>query len=37
MGRFLGVVTANFVHKPFAHGNEPVYFERTVVSDDLLV
>jgi len=29
------VVTANFVHT-FCARNEPVYFERTVVSDDLL-
>jgi hypothetical protein len=36
MGRFLGVVTANFVHNLLRTGNEPVYFERTVVSDELL-
>jgi hypothetical protein len=36
MGRFLGVVTANFVHNLLRTGTEPVYFERTVVSDELL-
>src|ERR1700742_3455965 len=36
MGRFLGVVTANFVHNLLRTGSEPVYFERTVVSDELL-
>lgn len=36
MGRFLGVVTANFVHNLLRTGAEPVYFERTVVSDELL-
>ncbi len=36
MGRFLGVVTANFVHNLLRTGPEPVYFERTVVSDELL-
>jgi Family of unknown function (DUF6502) len=36
MGRFLGVVTANFVHNLLRAGDEPVYFERTVVSDELL-
>jgi hypothetical protein len=32
----LGVVSANFVHNLLRTGNEPVYFERTVVSDELL-
>jgi len=36
MGRFLGVVTANFVHNLLRTGTEPVYFERTVVSDEPL-
>jgi Family of unknown function (DUF6502) len=36
MGRFLGVVTANFVHNLLRTGSEPVYFERTVVSDEVL-
>src|SRR5262249_1133872 len=34
MGRFLGVVTANFVHNLLRVEPEPIYFERTVVSDD---
>jgi hypothetical protein len=36
MGRFLGVITANFVHNLLRAGTEPVYFERAVVSDELL-
>ncbi len=36
MGRFLAVVTGNFVHNLLRSANEPSYFERTVVSDDLL-
>ena len=36
MGRFLAVVTANFVHNLLRTGAEPVYFERTVVSDEVL-
>jgi hypothetical protein len=36
MGRYLGVVTANFVHNLLRTGNEPLYFERTVVSDEPL-
>jgi hypothetical protein len=36
MGRFLGVVTANFVHNLLRTDTEPAYFERTVVSDDCL-
>jgi len=36
MGRFLGVVSANFVHNLLRTGAEPVYFERTVVSDEVL-
>src|SRR6267143_2159314 len=36
MGRFLAVVTANFVHNLLRVSPEPVYFERTVVSDELL-
>lgn len=36
MGRFLGVVTANFVHNLLRSETEPAYFERTVVSDDSL-
>ena len=34
MGRFLSVVTANFVHNLLRVEPDPVYFERTVVSDD---
>lgn len=33
MGRFLGVVTGNFVHNLLRSETEPSYFERTVVSD----
>ena len=36
MGRFLGVVTGNFVHNLLRPESEPSYFERTVVSDDSL-
>ena len=36
MGRFLGVVTANFVHNLLRVGAEPIYFERAVVSDEVL-
>jgi hypothetical protein len=36
MGRFLGVVTANFVHNLLRTEGDPAYFERTVVSDDAL-
>jgi hypothetical protein len=34
MGRFLAVVSANFVHNLLRVSPEPVYFERTVVSDE---
>ena len=36
MGRFLAVVSANFVHNLLRMSPEPVYFERTVVSDELI-
>jgi hypothetical protein len=36
MGRFLGVVTANFVHNLLRNETDPAYFERAVVSDDAL-
>lgn len=36
MGRFLGVVTDNFVHNLLRTETEPAYFERAVVSDDPL-
>jgi len=36
MGRFLAVIAANFVHNLLRVSPEPVYFERTVVSDDPL-
>ena len=36
MGRFLGVVTGNFVHNLLRTPEEPSYFERTVVSDEVL-
>jgi hypothetical protein len=36
MGRFLGVVTGNFVHNLLRTDTEPSYFERAVVSDDAL-
>lgn len=35
-GRFLGVAAANFVHNLLRSDDEPAYFERTVVSDQLL-
>jgi hypothetical protein len=35
-GRFLGVVAGNFVHNLVRTGNEPFYFERVVVSDEVL-
>ncbi len=36
MGRFLGAVCANFAHNLMRSDSEPIYFERTVVSDDPL-
>jgi hypothetical protein len=36
MGRFLAVIGANFVHNLLRMSPEPIYFERTVVSDELL-
>jgi Family of unknown function (DUF6502) len=36
MGRFLAVVAGNFVHNLLRAEADPSYFERTVVSDDLL-
>ncbi len=36
MGRFLGVVTANFVHNLLRNETDPGYFERAVVSDESL-
>jgi hypothetical protein len=36
MGRFLSVVSANFVHNLLREGSEPLYFERAVVSDELI-
>jgi Family of unknown function (DUF6502) len=36
MGRFLAVVSANFVHNLLRMSSDPVYFERTVVSDELI-
>lgn len=36
MGRFLGVVTGNFVHNLLRNDSEPAYFERAVVSDEKL-
>jgi len=36
MGRFLAVVSANFVHNLLRVSPEPVYFERTVVSDEAI-
>jgi hypothetical protein len=36
MGRFLAVATGNFVHNILRSGEEPSYFERAVISDDLL-
>jgi Family of unknown function (DUF6502) len=36
MGRFLAAVTGNFVHNLLRVTEEPVYFERAVISDELL-
>jgi Family of unknown function (DUF6502) len=36
MGRFLAAITGNFVHNLLRVSPEPVYFERAVVSDELL-
>jgi hypothetical protein len=36
MGRYVGAVTASLVHNLLRSGNEPLYFERTVVSDEAL-
>jgi hypothetical protein len=36
MGRFLAVVTGNFVHNLLRAEEDPIYFERTVVSDEML-
>jgi hypothetical protein len=36
MGRFLGVVADNFVHNLLRTSAEPLYFERAVVSDELM-
>jgi len=36
MGRFLGVVTWNFVHNLMRSDSDPGYLERTVVSDETL-
>jgi hypothetical protein len=36
MGRYVGVVTSSLVHNLLRAGDEPSYFERTVVSDQLL-
>src|SRR5579862_8681107 len=36
MGRFLGLVTQSFVHNLLRNDEEPIYFERTVVSDEML-
>jgi hypothetical protein len=36
MGRFLAAITGNFVHNLLRVSPEPVYFERAVISDDLL-
>ncbi len=35
-GRFLGVVSENFAHNLLRAESEPLYFERTVVSDESL-
>ena len=35
-GRFLGVAAANFVHNLLRADDEPAYFERAVVSDQML-
>ncbi len=36
MGRFLSSVTASFVHNLLRVGSDPLYFERAVVSDELM-
>ena len=36
MGRFLAVVSGNFVHNLLRTDADPAYFERTVVSDEIL-
>jgi hypothetical protein len=36
MGRYVGAVTSSLVHNLLRSGNEPLYFERTVVSDEVL-
>jgi Family of unknown function (DUF6502) len=36
MGRFLSLIAANFVHNLLRISPEPVYFERAVVSDEVL-
>src|SRR2546430_9739251 len=36
MGRVLASVTSSFVHNLLRLGSEPLYFERAVVSDDLI-
>ena len=33
MGRFLGALTASIVHNLLRNENDPIYFERTVMSD----
>jgi len=35
-GRFLGVVAGNFVHNLLRTGEDPFYFERVVISDEIL-
>src|SRR3569833_588254 len=36
MGRYVGAVTSSLVHNLLRSANEPLYFERTVVSDAVL-
>ena len=36
MGRFLAIVADNFVHNLLRSAPEPLYFERAVVSDELM-
>jgi hypothetical protein len=36
-GRFLGVVAGNFAHNLLRAGGDPFYFERVVVSDEVLM
>jgi hypothetical protein len=36
MGRFLAAITGNFVHNLLRVSEDPVYFERAVISDELL-